>query len=108
MSSVPPIEAIVSGVHPISAPSPVAVQNIHNVIATKNNEALEHITTSIWTDSNGHVVQINSDTLTVYDRFAHNPVVWVVVDVLDKEQKELVDFVQSADGPVSFEFTVEN
>jgi|TARA_R110002020_G_scaffold170832_3_gene360735 hypothetical protein len=71
MSSVPPIEAIVSGVHPISAPSPVAVQNIHNVIATKNNEALEHITTSIWTDSNGHVVQINSDTLTVYDRFAN-------------------------------------
>ena len=38
----------------------------------------------------------------------HNPVVWVVVDVLDKEQKQLVDFVQSADGPVSFEFTVEN
>jgi len=34
--------------------------------------------------------------------------VWVVVDVLNKEQKELVDFVQNADGPVSFEFTVEN
>ena len=38
----------------------------------------------------------------------HHPVGWGVGVVSGKEQKELVDFVQSADGPVSFEFTVEN
>ena len=37
----------------------------------------------------------------------HDPKIWVVVDVLTPEQKELVDFVQNADGPVTFEFTLE-
>lgn len=37
----------------------------------------------------------------------HNPLIWVVTDVLTKEQKELVDFVQKADGPITWEFTVE-
>ena len=38
----------------------------------------------------------------------HNPEMWVVIDVLTKEQKELVDFVQESDVPVKFEFTLEN
>tara|TARA_R100000458_G_C8278293_1_gene254275 strand:- start:1907 stop:2137 length:231 start_codon:yes stop_codon:yes gene_type:complete len=39
----------------------------------------------------------------------HDPKIWVVTDVLTPEQaeKELVDFVQNADGPVTFEFTLE-
>jgi len=37
----------------------------------------------------------------------HNPLIWVVTDVLTKEQKELVDFVQNANGPITWEFTVE-
>ena len=39
----------------------------------------------------------------------HDPKIWVVTDVLTPEQaeKELVDFVQDADGPVTFEFTLE-
>lgn len=37
----------------------------------------------------------------------HNPLIWVVTDVLTKEQKELVDFVQKADGPITWEFTVD-
>ena len=38
---------------------------------------------------------------------AHNPEMWVVIDVLTKEQKELVDFVQQS-PTVEFNFTVEN
>ena len=38
----------------------------------------------------------------------HDPEMWVVTDVLTKEQKELVDFVQKSDVPVKFEFTLEN
>ena len=38
----------------------------------------------------------------------HDPMIWVVMDVLTKGQKELVDFVQNADGPVTFEFTIED
>tara|TARA_A100001515_G_scaffold119231_1_gene101811 strand:- start:2058 stop:2300 length:243 start_codon:yes stop_codon:yes gene_type:complete len=37
----------------------------------------------------------------------HNPEMWVVIDVLTKEQKELVDFVQQS-PTVEFNFTVEN
>ena len=38
---------------------------------------------------------------------AHNPEMWVVIDVLTKEQKELVDFVQQS-PTVKIDFTVEN
>jgi hypothetical protein len=38
---------------------------------------------------------------------AHNPDMWVIIDVLTKEQKELVDFVQQS-PTVEFNFTVEN
>ena len=38
---------------------------------------------------------------------AHNPEMWVVIDVLTKEQKELVDFVQQS-PTIEINFTVEN
>ena len=38
---------------------------------------------------------------------AHNPDMWVIIDVLTKEQKELVDFVQQS-PTVEINFTVEN
>ena len=38
---------------------------------------------------------------------AYDPEMWVVIDVLTKEQKELVDFVQQS-PTVEINFTVEN